>query len=141
MSYYLLSTLIFNGTSRALWWTGTNFLYVITPSAVYSTVGCIYEWFYPSKTESEMLLEELKEINKHLIELRDSGVVIVDKYGNTQDTVIYNDYPDYTLKDLEKIPVTYLRESGFRENGKRFILGDIINEDVMCKSMIIEEVD
>jgi hypothetical protein len=79
MSYYLIASFVLNGTSRVLWWTGANFLYVVTPHTVYNIFETFYYWWYPPQTDSERLINELKEINQHLIELREAGCVIVEK--------------------------------------------------------------
>ena len=56
MSYYLVTSFLLNGTSRVLWWTGSNFLYVITPNSVYNVFESIYFWWYPQETDSEKLI-------------------------------------------------------------------------------------
>lgn len=75
----LFTSMLLNGTKNIIWWASGNIIYIVTPHTMYSIAGGVYNWLYPPKTEAQKLLEELREINKHLIELRESGVVMVDK--------------------------------------------------------------
>jgi hypothetical protein len=84
MSYYITS-LVLRGSLNALYWSSGSIIYMVTPNAVYNTANGIYYWWYPPQTDSQKLIEELKEINKHLIELKESGVVLVNKDGTTKE--------------------------------------------------------
>ena len=88
--YKVMFSLLLQGTKQVFWYTGGNIVYIITPSSVYNIVGGVYQYFYPPKTDSEKLIEELREINKNLIELREAGVVIVDSNCETKDVIIDN---------------------------------------------------
>ena len=87
MSYTFVASLLLRGTVNILYWSGGSLIYIATPNTVYNVVGGVYNWWYPPKNESQQLLEELKDINKHLIELREA-VVVVDKDGNSKDIII-----------------------------------------------------
>ena len=66
-----------------------NLIYIVsTPYNVYTVVGGVYGWFYPPKTDSEKLIEEIQKFNKNITELRESGVILVDKDGNTRNIII-----------------------------------------------------
>jgi hypothetical protein len=65
--YYIIASIILNGTYRVV---GTT-AWLITPSVVYNTVEGVYEWLYPPKTETLMLMDELKLVNENLMEIRE----------------------------------------------------------------------
>ena len=114
--YRLAASLLFQGTKTVFWYTGGNLIYIVTPNSVYNVVGGLYGWFYPPKTDSERLIEELQEINRNLIELRESGVVVVESNGETKDIVIdtiikFEDDIDTIIKfedDIEDLTDTEL---------------------------------
>lgn len=82
MVYYLIAQYAWYGGRRLLVWTGYNFIWIITPSSVATVFGGIWDWIYPPKTDAELLLEELKKVNKNIIELRENGTLIIDKNDN-----------------------------------------------------------
>ena len=101
----IFASLLFQGTKNVFWYAGGNLIYVIPPYTIYyasNAIGGIprgiYNWFYPPSTApsaapsaediSEKLIEELREVNKHLIELREAGVILVNKDGSSKDIII-----------------------------------------------------
>ena len=110
MVYYLIAQYAWYGGRRLLVWTGYNFIWIITPSSVATVFGGIWNWIYPPKTDAELLLEELKKVNKNIIELRESGTLIIDKNDNKLKITEHLEISKASSILAEKLPVAEIIE-------------------------------
>ena len=62
-SYYALET-----TKTVLWWSGGQLVYLITPSMVYN-------WAFPTKSEAQLLRDEIKQLRLEVHELNQHKII------------------------------------------------------------------